>query len=379
MRAALAIFLLPASSSLCTATASAKDKNSDKIASTWRETKQRLPLFVRFPSLAEKIAYMPLGLLPTPLDNCAALAQKLQTETLLIKRDDLSGELFGGNKVRKLEFLLSEACARGAEHVVTWGTPGSPHTTATAIYCHNLKLPCTCMYLPSPKLSVNEHNAQLTKAHQAIEETYRGFGHREQALYKKNKEFREQTGKSLYFIPEGGSDVLGALGFVNAVCELTEQLKAQQAPFPDYIYLLSGSSGSAAGFLAGLDLLHIKTTPVIVALAPDKYPHQQQDKIEKLYAEIMAYVMHLDLRIHTCKTPQNTVLYNHGFSRASDNQLQATAITTQDLCKKITSYSLDPIFSTRLWTAFLLDCNAELLQNKRVLLWNTGSLTTIKN
>lgn len=344
-----------------------------------KSTSAQIPLLSRFPSLAQKIAYTPLGLLPTPLEKQPTLAKTLQLETLLVKRDDASGKLFGGNKVRKLEFLLGQATAEQANHVVTWGQPGSSHIAATAIYCHKLGLPCTCMYLPIPNQPQNERNAQLTKEYAAIEESYRGFGAREQALYKKNKIHVEQTGKAMYFVPEGASDVLGALGFVNAVCEIAEQLKEQQQPFPDFVYLLSGTSGSAAGFLAGLDLLNIKTTVVIVALAPDTYPNQHQTKIEKLYALIMGYIMHLDLRIGTYQVPQNTVLYQHGFTVASNKQLQTTASTTQALCKQTTGYILDPLYATQLWSAFLLDCNTELLHNKRVLLWNTGSLDFVQN
>ncbi len=345
-------------------------------ATTQAPLLQQLPLVNHFPSLAHKIAYTPLGLLPTPLEKQAQAAKMLQIETLFIKRDDLSGALFGGNKVRKLEFLLGQATAEQANHVVTWGQPGSSHIAATAIYCHQLGLPCTCMYLPIPNQPQNERNLQLTKDHGAIEESYRGFGAREQALYKKNVSHRQQTGKSMFFLPEGASDVLGALGFVNAVCEVAEQLKNEQEPFPDYIYILSGSSGSAAGLLAGLDLMNIKTTPVIVALTPDAYLNQQRDKIEKLYTMIMQFIMHLDLRINTYKEPQNTVLYRHGFTIQSEKQLQITAARTQALCLEQLNYKLDPVFATRLWSAFLLDCTAELLHNKRVLLWNTGSLAT---
>jgi|GEM_PF-1535458 len=337
----------------------------------------RLPLFNRFPSLTSKVACTPLGLLPTPLEKKAHVAKTLQLETLFVKRDDLSGGLFGGNKVRKLEFLLGQATAEQANHVVTWGQPGSSHIAATAIYCHKLGLPCTCMYLPVPNQPQNERNTQLTKDHGAIEESYRGFGAREQALYKKNAAHREQTGKSMFFVPEGASDVLGALGFVNAVCEVAEQLKEQQEPFPDFIYLLSSSSGSAAGFLVGLDLLNINTTVVIVALQPDAYPNQHQTKIEKLYAMIMEYIVHLDLRIGTYTSPQNQVLYRHGFAVSSEKQLQTTAATAQTFFQKQLGCSLDPVFATRLWSAFLLDCNTELVHNKRVLLWNTGPLSVV--
>ena len=375
LRAALAIIFLGMASLSPTSEPTKIPQNHPVRNPTWQEIKQALPLFVRFPSLAKNTAYTPLGLLPTPLESLPSAAKMLQLESLLIKRDDLSGELFGGNKVRKLEFLLSEATKQGAERVVTWGAPGSSHTTATAIYSYNLGLSCTCMYLPIPKQPANEHNLQLTKKHFATQETYRGHGERELALYKKNKEHREATGKSMYFIPEGASDVLGALGFVNAACEMVAQCKDLQEPLPDTIYLLTGSSGSVAGFLVGLDLMAITTTPVIVALGPDAYPNQQRDKIEKLYAAIMQYMTHLDLGMRTYRAPQNTVLYRHGFTEASHQELTTAAPLTQKTINALTGYSLDPVYATRLWTAFLLDCQDGNSPGKRVMLWNTGQLT----
>jgi 1-aminocyclopropane-1-carboxylate deaminase/D-cysteine desulfhydrase-like pyridoxal-dependent ACC family enzyme len=358
----------------------AKKTNPLSVKNTiWHDAKKRVPLFAYFPSLAKKTSYLPLGLLPTPLENHPELAQKLGLKSFLLKRDDLAGSLFGGNKVRKLEFLLSEATNQGADRVVTWGWPGSPHTTATAIYCHNLGLACTCMYLPNKNHTPSQDNLKLTKDHGADEEMYRGHGERELALYKKNNDHRQATGKSMYFVPESGADVLGALGFVNAACELVAQCKEQQLEIPEIIYLLTNSAASAAGFLVGLDLLCIKTAPVLVALNADEYPDQQQSKIEKLYAAIMQYISHVSLGVRTYKEPQNIILYKHGFTPPSHQALVQNAQETQSLAQKICGYRIDPIYATRLWAAFLLDCQDNNIANKRILLWNTGQLLATPN
>jgi D-cysteine desulfhydrase len=96
-----------------------------------------IPLFERYPGLTGRIPWRRLGRWPTPLSPVAA---PLPCDGLMVKRDDLSGEAYGGNKVRKLEFLLAEALARGCDGVITFGTAGSNHALATAIYARRLGL-----------------------------------------------------------------------------------------------------------------------------------------------------------------------------------------------------------------------------------------------
>ena len=81
--------------------------------------KDSLALFRAFPGMAEKLDWLPLANLPTPVQQMNFLAEELDEDDLFIKRDDLSGEVYGGNKVRKLEFLLAEARARGSDSVMT--------------------------------------------------------------------------------------------------------------------------------------------------------------------------------------------------------------------------------------------------------------------
>ncbi|NDD56073.1 hypothetical protein EBZ39_19775 [bacterium] len=230
------------------------------------------------------------------------------------------------------------------------------------------------MYVFNPQAPVNPNHASLAKAHGAIEETYRGPGERLQALHIKNKAALATTGKALYLVPEGASDVLGALGFVNAVGEVASQLAERGEPFPDVVYLLTGTGGSAAGFLAGLDVFGVKTQPILVALTPDAYPGQQQGRITALYAMVMEYVSLLEPSITKRNEPVNAPAYDHGFNQSSNASLQEITSTTQQLLLNQASYHLDASFGARLWGAFLLDATHGKLAHKHVMIWNTSPL-----
>ena len=92
------------------------------------------PLFARFDRLRHRVPYMVLGTFPTPVGTLDGLRAETGEKIIFVKKDDLSGPLYGGNKVRKLEFLLADARSCGAVRVITCGAAGSNHALATALY-----------------------------------------------------------------------------------------------------------------------------------------------------------------------------------------------------------------------------------------------------
>ncbi|MHB9029110.1 MAG: pyridoxal-phosphate dependent enzyme, partial [Candidatus Latescibacterota bacterium] len=109
-----------------------------------------LSLFRAYPLLGEKLPYISLGEFPTPAEELHHLGAVSGIGRLYIKRDDLSGNLYGGNKVRKLEFLLGEAVREGAKEVMTFGAAGSNHALAAAVYARQAGLRGILMLRPQP-------------------------------------------------------------------------------------------------------------------------------------------------------------------------------------------------------------------------------------
>jgi D-cysteine desulfhydrase family pyridoxal phosphate-dependent enzyme len=192
-----------------------------------------------------------LAQLPTPLEDAPRLSTALGGARLLIKRDDLTGLALGGNKVRKLEFLLADALARGADTVLTTGAVDSNHCRVTAAAAARLGLRCILLLATkheSPSLQGNLLLDHLLGAevHFYSAPVPTADSDRLQEL----ADVVRARGGNPYVFPAGGSTALGILGYALMVEELMGQLAARNLT-ADYLVLASGTGGTQAGVLLG--------------------------------------------------------------------------------------------------------------------------------
>lgn len=182
---------------------------------------------------------------------------------VLVKNDGLCGSFYGGNKVRKLEFLLADAKHRGYSRVATVGAAGSNHALATAVWSRQAGLQCSILHFAQPP---TEH-VRKNVAAVALQATT--FSHLPSvALLPLAIAWRQLNAwlprpNRAYWIPGGGSSPVGCLGYVNAVLELRDQLTAAERPFPPRIYVAAGTAGTMAGIVAGLELAGITGCEVV--------------------------------------------------------------------------------------------------------------------
>lgn len=185
--------------------------------------------------------------LPTPIEKMEKLSAELGIE-LWLKRDDQTGFEWSGNKIRKLEFLAQDALAKGATCLITMGGVQSNHCRATAALAAKLGLRCV-LFLRGEEPAKALSNNLLDRLFGAEifyltnEQYYEGIEDVRQLV---DSQIRSQGGKT-YFIPEGGSNGLGAFGYAEAFREITEQVKE---PF-DSIVIAHGSGGTQAGLVLG--------------------------------------------------------------------------------------------------------------------------------
>lgn len=252
---------------------------------------ESIPLFREYPALGERLPRVPLGTLPTPVEKLDATGRELGLERLYIKRDDLSGDVYGGNKVRKLEFLLGDALRSGKKEVLTMGFAGSNHATATAIYAGKLGLKCISMLMPQ----MNAHylrrnllagcsaNAELCLCSQLTIGARIGWkmlcGLARHGVFPK-------------YIPGGGSSPLGIVGYVNAAFELKDQIDAGLMPPPDFIYVPMGSMGTAAGLTIGLRAAGLDAR--VVAVRVIEKIHANESKLLSLIKTTACYLRRND-------------------------------------------------------------------------------------
>jgi D-cysteine desulfhydrase len=206
--------------------------------------------------------------LPTPVEPMARLSQKLGVE-LLVKRDDLTGSALSGNKIRKLEFLFAEARAQGADTVITCGGEQSNHCRATAIAAAQLGLSSYLLLRTDDpaKPPAVEANILLDKLVGAeVRWVSRAEYARRAELFPVVAEELRARGKKPYAIPEGGSNALGAWGYVRCVEELAHDLTAG----PVTLVYAAGSGGTGAGLILGVKLLGLPWRVVGVNVCDDE-------------------------------------------------------------------------------------------------------------
>ncbi len=191
--------------------------------------------------------------LPTPLDEAPGLAKRLGLRKLLIKRDDCTTLGMGGNKVRKLEFLMADALAKGADVVMTDGGPQSNHARQTAAACCKLGIDRCILVLGGPSFERFSGNLLLDVILGAEIRfiTDASVQDMEDAMQAEADKLRAE-GHTPYVIPVGGSNEIGSLGYVDAMRELAGQLKDEdKAPV---IFCACGSAGTLAGSTLGAKL-----------------------------------------------------------------------------------------------------------------------------
>ncbi len=198
-----------------------------------------------------------LATLPTPLEPLERLSEALGGPEIWIKRDDCTGLAMGGNKVRKLEFLMGQARAAGAARVGTFGAMQSNHARQTAAAANALGMGCDLIL--SERVARDDAD-YLTNGNQTL---FRILGtpvHRVSndqdtaAAISSVEEEAAAAGEIVSWIPTGGSSPVGALGYVNAAVELVEQAVESEIGFHRIVSATS-TAGTYAGLLAGMDLL----------------------------------------------------------------------------------------------------------------------------
>lgn len=199
---------------------------------------------------------------PTPLEKLVKLSKEYSVE-LFVKRDDIMEIWFGGNKVRKLEFIFGEVVSKKYNAVITRGSYFSNHVRLTTIVARKLGVePYIVTYPPNPGTElIYQGNVLINKIFGANIIETRNSIEAEKKMYELKKELDKQ-GYRTYVIPVGGSMPLGVLGYVYAAYELMDQLRKISTK-PQYIVHATGTGTTQAGLILGLKLLGVDNVAVI--------------------------------------------------------------------------------------------------------------------
>jgi D-cysteine desulfhydrase len=312
-----------------------------------------------------------LATLPTPLLAAPRLSDALGVE-VLIKRDDLTGLLLGGNKARKLEFLCGEALAQGADTLVTGGGSGSNHVQLTAAATARLGLGCIVVCYGEAPAS-EPLGLRLTRRLGA-NVVFTGSADRASVDVRLDEVAAKLTadGRHPYVIPRGGASATGAVGYAVAAVELAGQLAA--AGLGSATVLLStGSCGTQAGLVAGAAIScgeELAESPVrlhVVGVPVSRPPEECVGRIARL-ATGCAQRLGSD-RVFTDSDVQLLGGYlGPGYGKAS-----AEGDAAAELALRTEGLVLDPVFTAKAMAALIAEAQAGRLTGPVVFLHTGGT------
>ncbi len=303
-----------------------------------------------------------LGFFPTPLAELPRLSHALGGPAIFMKRDDQTGLAMGGNKTRKLEYLLGDAIAKGCDAIITAGAAQSNHCRQTAAAAAKLGLDCH-LVLGGEEPGSPNGNLLLDKLfgchiHWAGE-------HRKGEDIPRIERQLLDAGKLPYLVPYGGSNELGALGFTQAVRELEEQRKG--TPFT-HIVFASSSGGTQAGLMLGKQMLGKSYR--VVGIKIDK-----EDTTEPPFESHVLNLANRTARLvglnHTFTSEDLILKANYlggGYGVIGELEREAIALTAHT-----EGILLDPVYTGRAMGGLInMVRSGELAKEDRVLFWHTG-------
>ncbi|TVS18590.1 MAG: pyridoxal-phosphate dependent enzyme, partial [Gammaproteobacteria bacterium] len=226
---------------------------------------------------------------PTPLEPLGALRAHMGGPRIWMKRDDCTGLAGGGNKTRKLEYLIAEAEAEGAKAVVTFGALQSNHARQTAAACARRGLTCDLILIPAVARDEDDYSRSGNLLLDGIlgARVHRlGPGQTPAAVLETVLAEHAAAGRRGYVIPAGGSNATGALGYVRAAREIAAQCR-ERGIYPAAVIHATSTGGTQAGLLAGFRLEGLSTR-VIGINVYSRDSDQIAARIEALTAEVLA-------------------------------------------------------------------------------------------
>lgn len=286
----------------------------------------------RFPRIS-------LGHLPTPLEPMPRLSKALGGPKLWIKRDDCTGLSTGGNKTRKLEFLMADALEQKADIVITQGATQSNHARQTAAAAAKIGLACHVLLenrtgrTDTPYLE--NGNVLMDKLHGATIEHHAAGTDMDLMMQKASEEIA-QRGLKPYIIPGGGSNEVGALGYVNAAIELVYQANERNLRI-DRVIHATGSAGTQAGLVAGL--CGIRSGIPVLGIGV-RHPKARQEEIVYNLADRTCAHLGMGEAVQRDDVVANTDYVGEGYGIPARDTVEAI-----DQLAKLEGILLDPVYS----------------------------------
>lgn len=314
------------------------------------------------PIIGNSFKRQSLGFFPTPFHYLANFSEILGGPKIFIKRDDLSGLAFGGNKTRKLEYLLAEALNNGCDCIITAGAVQSNHCRQTAAAAALLKLPCHLLLGGEKPPTVN---GNLLLDYLLGSKIYWQGEHRKGEGIPDLVSLLTQQGHKPYVVPYGGSNEVGALGFVNALQELQHQLV--DTPI-SHVVFASSSGATHAGLVVGKALLQQSYQLIGINIDKDEDAKKPFKQVIVDLANQTASFLGKD-----CRFDLDSIDLLEGYTGQGYGVLGSAEQEAISLLAKSEGILLDPVYTGRAMAGLIdLVRSEQLPASANVLFWHTG-------
>jgi L-cysteate sulfo-lyase len=304
---------------------------------------------------------------PTPIDYLPRLSRLLDGPDIYIKRDDNTGLATGGNKTRKLEFLIGEALALGATRILTQGATQSNHVRQTIAAANRFGLPATVLLEERVSGAPADYYANgnvLLDRILGAEIAYRPSGlDMNQELQVLAAELREK-GEKPYAIPGGGSNAVGALGYVVSAQEIVTQAREQGLRF-DHVVHATGSTGTQAGLVVGLQAQESGLPVLGISVRAPR--EKQEENVLRLARETW------DLLGLRGELPSQAVAVNADYVGAGYGLATPGMIEAVELLARQEGVLLDPVYTGKGFAGLIdLIRKRHFTRGQKVLFVHTG-------
>ena len=312
-----------------------------------------------FPGVGSRLGKVPIATLPTPVAPV-----RVSGSTVWIKRDDVSSPVYGGNKIRKLEYILHRALTKNATRVATFGAAASNHALATAIVCRELGLDCTCFLAHQTK---SDKVARALRAHVRLgtEVVYLGGDYRRRL--ETLRRFAQH--RNCWIVPLGGSSWLGTVGFVNAAFELAEQVARGDLPCPDLLYVATGTMGTTAGLALGLALADLPTRIQAVRVTDDRFANPAA--LQRLIGKTACMLREAGAGIPEDILAQTNIEHRDEFFAGGYAKFDDSTVAAVDIARRDAGLHLETTYTGKAMAALLSDLRSRDLRDQNILFWNT--------
>jgi L-cysteate sulfo-lyase len=313
-----------------------------------------------------------LAHLPTPLERLDRLSAELGGPEIWIKRDDCTGMSTGGNKTRKLEFLMAEAELQGADMVMTQGATQSNHARQTAAFAAKMGMECHILLedrTGSNNANYNHNgNVLLDHLHGATTEKRPGGLDMNAEMEAVAETFRAQ-GKNVYTIPGGGSNATGALGYVNCAFEMLSQANDRGLKI-DHIVHATGSAGTQAGLVTGLKAMNAQIPLLGIGVRAPKA--KQEENVYNLACAIAEKLGCAGI-VKREDVVANTDYVGEGYGIPTEGGLEAIRMFAE-----LEAILLDPVYSAKGAAGFIdLIRKGHFKKGERVVFLHTGGAAAL--